>query len=100
MMIRIDCELAWNNPWSVIPLVYTIGLNCVSRTPYMQKPAVNLVHQQPYNLGPQPILQVSFTVMARSKAVILGRQTFCTVLTLSTAQVLPICTTNWKTCDD
>ena len=40
-----------------------------------------------YSLSQQPISLESFTVMDQSKAANLGRQPFCTVSTMSTAQV-------------
>ena len=55
--------------------------------PNMQILAVIPVYQQLYSLRRQSILLVSFTVMARSKAIIIGRQPFCAVPTWSTAQV-------------
>ena len=46
-------------------------------------------YQQLYSLGQQTIslVHVSFTVMALSKAVVLGLQPFCTVPTRSTARL-------------
>ena len=42
--------------------------------PYMQKPTINQVREKPYSLGRQPISQISFRVIARSKTILLGRQ--------------------------
>lgn len=53
---------------------------------YHAKVAVDQVNLEPYQRRWQSITIVPFTVIARSKAVILGRQPLYTVLATSTAQ--------------
>ena len=53
----------------------------------MQICTVERVYGQQYSLGRQSISLISFTVIAWSKVLILGRQPFCAVPTWLTAQV-------------
>ena len=70
-----------------IPLVLAV-LSTDLHVPHIHMSAVDRMYRQPYNLGLQPISKVSFTVMSRAKAVLLGRQPFCEIPSRSTVPLI------------
>ena len=65
----------------------TCAVDGADQLPRMEENVVDRANREAYELGRQAITIVPFTVMARLKAMILGRQPLYTVPAPSTAQV-------------
>ena len=66
---------------------YAVDVDGADQLPRMEKKAVDRANREQYQLGRKAITKVPFTVMARLKDIILGRQPLYTVPAPSTAEV-------------